>query len=98
MSFAATLADRCHGSEAQICFLAPDLFRAFVTLNSFNSRNGSNASCDVAVPREAHPCDAPTGRVHTPFVDGFLKKNYPGKEAEVFRKLSGASRRQETRS
>ena len=28
------------------------------------------------------------GRVHTPFVDGFLKKNYPGKEAEVFAKLA----------
>lgn len=27
-------------------------------------------------------------RVHTPFVDGFLKKNYPGKEQEVFEKLS----------
>jgi 2-keto-3-deoxy-L-fuconate dehydrogenase len=27
-------------------------------------------------------------RVHTPFVDGFLKKNYPGKEAEMFDKLS----------
>lgn len=27
-------------------------------------------------------------RVHTPFVDGFLKKNYPGKEAEMFEKLS----------
>jgi len=28
------------------------------------------------------------GRVHTPFVDGFLKKNYPGQEAEMFEKLS----------
>lgn len=27
-------------------------------------------------------------RVHTPFVDGFLKKNYPGKEAETYEKLS----------
>lgn len=27
-------------------------------------------------------------RVHTPFVDGFLKNNYPGKEAEMFEKLS----------
>lgn len=26
-------------------------------------------------------------RVHTPFVDGFLKKNYPGKEEEMFKKL-----------
>ncbi|MHA7831784.1 MAG: SDR family NAD(P)-dependent oxidoreductase [Flagellimonas sp.] len=28
------------------------------------------------------------GRVHTPFVDGFIKKNYPGQEEELFEKLS----------
>ena len=28
------------------------------------------------------------GRVHTPFVDGFLEENYPGQEAEMFEKLS----------
>ncbi len=28
------------------------------------------------------------GRVHTPFVDGFLKENYPGQEEEMFEKLS----------
>ena len=28
------------------------------------------------------------GRVHTPFVDGFLAKNYPGKEKEMFKALS----------
>jgi 2-keto-3-deoxy-L-fuconate dehydrogenase len=27
-------------------------------------------------------------RVHTPFVDGFIQKNYPGKESEMFDKLS----------
>lgn len=32
-------------------------------------------------------CISP-GRVHTPFVDGFIKANYPGKEAEMFEKLS----------
>lgn len=32
-------------------------------------------------------CISPA-RVHTPFVDGFLKKNYPGHEAEMFEKLS----------
>lgn len=29
-------------------------------------------------------------RVHTPFVDGYLAKNYPGQEAEMFAKLSAA--------
>jgi 2-keto-3-deoxy-L-fuconate dehydrogenase len=27
-------------------------------------------------------------RVHTPFVDGFIAKNYPGREAEMFKELS----------
>lgn len=27
-------------------------------------------------------------RIHTPFVDGFLKANYPGREEEMFAKLS----------
>ena len=27
-------------------------------------------------------------RVHTAFVDGFLRKNYPGQEKEMFEKLS----------
>lgn len=27
-------------------------------------------------------------RVHTPFVDGYLKNSYPGREAEMFEKLS----------
>ena len=32
-------------------------------------------------------CISPA-RVHTPFVDGFLAKNYPGREAEMFDKLA----------
>jgi NAD(P)-dependent dehydrogenase (short-subunit alcohol dehydrogenase family) len=32
-------------------------------------------------------CVSPA-RVHTPFVDGFLSKNYPGNETEMFEKLS----------
>ena len=32
-------------------------------------------------------CISPA-RVHTPFVDGFIKKNYPGEEKEMFDKLS----------
>lgn len=34
-------------------------------------------------------CISPA-RVHTPFVDGFLSKNYPGKEEEMFAKLSAS--------
>jgi 2-keto-3-deoxy-L-fuconate dehydrogenase len=32
-------------------------------------------------------CISPA-RVHTPFVDGYLKKNYPGREQEMFEKLA----------
>ncbi|MEO9805020.1 MAG: SDR family oxidoreductase [Reichenbachiella sp.] len=34
-------------------------------------------------------CISPA-RVHTPFVDGFIKENYPGKEEEMFKKLSAS--------
>ena len=32
-------------------------------------------------------CMSPA-RVHTPFVDGFIKQNYPGREEEMFKTLS----------
>lgn len=32
-------------------------------------------------------CISPA-RIHTPFVDGFIKKNYPDNQAEMFEKLS----------
>lgn len=32
-------------------------------------------------------CISPA-RVHTPFVDGFIQKNYPGREEEMFERLS----------
>jgi NAD(P)-dependent dehydrogenase (short-subunit alcohol dehydrogenase family) len=39
--------------------------------------------------REGIRCNSISpGRVHTPFVDGFLKANYPGREQEMFEKLS----------
>lgn len=34
-------------------------------------------------------CISPA-RVHTPFVDGFLNKHYPGKQEEMFEKLSAS--------
>src|ERR1039457_2951913 len=34
-------------------------------------------------------CISPA-RVHTPFVDGFLRRNYPGNEREMFEKLENA--------
>jgi 2-keto-3-deoxy-L-fuconate dehydrogenase len=34
-------------------------------------------------------CISPA-RVHTPFVDGYLRRNYPGKEQEMFEKLENS--------
>ncbi|MFT5193747.1 MAG: 2-keto-3-deoxy-L-fuconate dehydrogenase [Cellvibrionaceae bacterium] len=39
---------------------------------------GDNIRCNMVGP----------GRVHTPFVDGYLQANYPGQEAEMFEALS----------
>ncbi|MBM3758804.1 MAG: SDR family oxidoreductase [Acidobacteria bacterium] len=39
-----------------------------------------NIRCNAILP----------GRVHTPFVDGFIARNYAGREAEMFDKLSKA--------
>jgi 2-keto-3-deoxy-L-fuconate dehydrogenase len=41
---------------------------------------GHNIRCNCISP----------ARVHTPFVDDYLKKNYPGGEREMFEKLSSA--------
>ena len=41
---------------------------------------GHNIRCNCISP----------ARVHTPFVDGFVSKNYPGREEEMLQKLAGA--------
>ena len=46
-----------------------------------------SVACDYV--RHGIRCNAVSpARVHTPFVDGFLAKNYPGREAEMFETLS----------
>ena len=46
-----------------------------------------SVACDYVA--QGIRCNAVSpGRVHTPFVDGFLAKNYPGREQEMFDKLS----------
>ncbi|XOV91617.1 MAG: SDR family NAD(P)-dependent oxidoreductase [Bacteroidota bacterium] len=49
-----------------------------MTLSVAKDYLGDNIRCNGIAP----------GRVHTPFVDNFIKKNYPGKELEMFEKLS----------
>lgn len=49
-----------------------------MTLSVAKDYIGKNIRCNCISP----------ARVHTPFVDGFLAKNYPGREKEMFDKLS----------
>ena len=47
----------------------------------------NSVACDYV--RRGIRCNAISpARVHTPFVDGFLARNYPGQEEEMFEKLS----------
>jgi 2-keto-3-deoxy-L-fuconate dehydrogenase len=49
-----------------------------ITLSVAKDFLASNIRCNCISP----------ARVHTPFVDGFLEKNYPDNKAEMFEKLS----------
>lgn len=49
-----------------------------MTLSAARDYVGDNIRCNCISP----------GRVHTPFVDNFLRNNYPGQEKEMFEKLA----------
>ncbi len=51
-----------------------------MTLSVARDFVGRNIRCNCVCP----------ARVHTPFVDGYIAKNYPGKEKEMFATLSAA--------
>lgn len=64
----------------------PDRFAYSMTKGAMLSMTLSIARDYVADGIRCN-CLSP-GRVHTPFVDGFLAKNYPGQEKEMFAKLA----------
>ena len=79
------------GSILNMCSVAatmgiPDRF-------AYSMTKGATLSMTLSIARDyvnqgiRCNCISP-GRVHTPFVDGFLAKNYPGKEHEMFEKLA----------
>jgi NAD(P)-dependent dehydrogenase (short-subunit alcohol dehydrogenase family) len=79
------------GSILNMCSVAatigiPDRF-------AYSMTKGAALSMTLSVARDYVQdgircnCISP-GRVHTPFVDGFLAKNYPGQEKEMFAKLA----------
>jgi 2-keto-3-deoxy-L-fuconate dehydrogenase len=60
---------------------------------AYSMSKGAVVSMTYSVARDYLPnnircnCVSPA-RVHTPFVDGYLAKNYPGREKEMFDKLA----------
>jgi 2-keto-3-deoxy-L-fuconate dehydrogenase len=64
----------------------PDRFAYSMTKGAVYSMTLSVAK-DYLKDKIRCNCISPA-RVHTPFVDGFLQKNYPGREREMFEKLS----------
>lgn len=60
---------------------------------AYSTTKGAIATMTLSVARDYLPfgirCNSLSpARVHTPFVDGYLAENYPGQEAEMFKKLS----------
>ncbi len=64
----------------------PDRFAYSMTKGAVRTMTLSVAR-DYVDQRIRCNCISP-GRVHTPFVDDFLRKTYPGQEKEMFEKLS----------
>jgi NAD(P)-dependent dehydrogenase (short-subunit alcohol dehydrogenase family) len=79
------------GVIVNLCSIAasvglPDRFAYSMTKGAVYAMTLSVAK-DYVLQHIRCNCISPA-RVHTPFVDGFLAKNYPGKEQEMFDKLS----------
>ena len=68
------------GLEARFAYSASKGAVYAMTLQVARDYISKNIRCNCLCP----------ARVHTPFVDGFLARNYPGREAEMFEKLSKA--------
>jgi 2-keto-3-deoxy-L-fuconate dehydrogenase len=88
---AAAAEGRGGGVIINVCSIAatvgiPDRFAYSMTKGAVYSMTLSVAK-DYLKDKIRCNCISPA-RVHTPFVDGFLQKNYPGKEQEMFEKLS----------
>jgi 2-keto-3-deoxy-L-fuconate dehydrogenase len=91
MKFALPLLRQTKGSVVNLASIAayvgiPDRF-------AYSMTKGAVVGMTLAFARDHVEegircnCISP-GRVHTPFVDNFLARNYPGQEAEMFEKLA----------
>ncbi len=66
----------------------PDRFGYSMTKGAIKSMTQSIAKDYISKGIRCN-CISPA-RVHTPFVDGFLQKNYPNNQKEIFEKLSAS--------
>ena len=86
-----SMKERKHGVILNIASVAaavgiPDRFAYSMTKGAVLSMSQSVARDYVTFGIRCNSISP--ARVHTPFVDGFIAKNYPGKEKEMFDKLS----------
>jgi NAD(P)-dependent dehydrogenase (short-subunit alcohol dehydrogenase family) len=82
-----------HGTILNLCSIAatagiPDRFAYSMTKGAVLSMTLSVARDYIAQGIRCN-CISPA-RIHTPFVDGFVAKNYPGREAEKMKDLAQA--------
>lgn len=66
------------GVPDRFAYTASKAAIAGITLSVAKDYINDNIRCNSISP----------ARVHTPFVDGYISKNYPGQETEMFQKLS----------
>lgn len=87
------MASRGHGVILNVASIAS--YVGLADRFAYSMTKGAVMSMTMSVARDYVPkgirCNSISpARIHTPFVDGFLAKNYPGKEKEMFAKLSAS--------
>lgn len=88
-----TMQERKSGVILNMCSIAA--ITGLTDRFAYSASKGAVLSMTLSVARdylkEGIRCNAISpARVHTPFVDGFVAKNYPGREGEMMTKLSAA--------
>jgi 2-keto-3-deoxy-L-fuconate dehydrogenase len=89
----STMIAQSHGVIVNLASMAATI--AFSSRFAYSMSKGAVRAMTLSVAKDYLDknircnCISPA-RVHTPFVDGYLKNNYPGREAEMMAELSAA--------
>jgi NAD(P)-dependent dehydrogenase (short-subunit alcohol dehydrogenase family) len=84
---------RVHGGGVILNMASIAATAALADRFAYSMSKGAVLAMTLSVAKDYLPqnircnCISPA-RIHTPFVDGYLKKNYPGREQEMFEKLA----------